>query len=85
MPKDYKSMDAGEMLYQMGFDAENWADAFDQLQGPSKPDKATMIGWFANALMAGYDHCDRKSRDISEFLSSEDKEELAKGLEVYYG
>lgn len=35
------------------FDARDWAQAFCKVN-PSV-DESTMIGWFANALMRGYD------------------------------
>jgi hypothetical protein len=34
-------------------DAKEWADAFCKRNSAS--DHATMIGWFANAIMTGYD------------------------------
>lgn len=37
------------------FDARDWAKAFCKLN-PSM-DEETMITWFANALMRGYDEC----------------------------
>lgn len=36
------------------FDANDWAEEFVRLF-PAGPDKATMVGWFANAIMAGHD------------------------------
>lgn len=41
------------------FNAEIWTDVWLKTieRSPSIPtDKGTMIGWFANAIMAGYDH-----------------------------
>lgn len=48
------------------FDAEDWANEFCRLNSAS--DKATMIGWFANAIMAGYDHAMRKNKLETEIL-----------------
>ncbi len=36
------------------FSADEWADEF-ALVFPNGPDKETMVGWFANAIMAGHD------------------------------
>ena len=41
------------------FDAQVWADAWLETLASNidiATDRATMIGWFANAIMAGYDH-----------------------------
>ena len=35
-------------------DAKVWAQEFRK-QHPDEADEAEMIGWFANAIMAGYD------------------------------
>ena len=35
------------------FDARDWAEAFCKIH--PAPDFDTMVGWFANALMRGYD------------------------------
>lgn len=45
------------------FDAQVWAKAFVEIarQHPQLAvDEGTMIGWFANALMRGYDECRRR-------------------------
>lgn len=36
------------------FDAKEWATAFCD-RFPQGPDHGTMLGWFANAIMTGYD------------------------------
>lgn len=44
--------------FTQSFDAREWAKAFVQhvKENPSiATDEATMIGWFSNALMRGYD------------------------------
>lgn len=42
------------------FDARDWAAAYCKLHGG---DETLMIGWFANALMRGFDeHVNRSSR-----------------------
>ena len=40
------------------FDAVDWAEAFMKTWGDRRHeiDRDLMIGWFANALMRGYDH-----------------------------
>ena len=46
------------------FDARDWAKAFvaHVNANPSIPtDEATMVGWFASALMCGYDECKRRT------------------------
>ena len=41
------------------FDAQVWAKEFCKRNTAS--DEGTMIGWFANAIMAGYDHAKREA------------------------
>jgi len=43
-------------------DAEVWASAFMQVMRAHSPlmDKGFMIGWFANAIMTGYDCAKRE-------------------------
>lgn len=45
------------------FDARDWAKAFCKIN--PQIDEETMIGWFANALMRGYDH--RVGEENAEF------------------
>jgi hypothetical protein len=40
------------------FDATHWVEEFAK-QHP-EIDQGEMLGWFANAIMAGYDHAHRK-------------------------
>ncbi len=44
------------------FDARDWAQAFLKINPNTGLDEGTMIGWFANALMRGYD--ERPARDL---------------------
>ena len=37
------------------FDAHEWAIEFDRIYPDHRPDSDTMLGWFANAIMTGYD------------------------------
>lgn len=55
---NYESMDGGDFLAAVGMDARLWADAFEQINPPT--DHGTMLGWFANAIMAGYDEANRR-------------------------
>lgn len=45
------------------FDAHAWAAEFDRIYPPekSRPDIDTMLGWFANAIMTGYDKAKNES------------------------
>lgn len=47
-------------------DAAVWADEFQRivLDGGIEVDKGLMLGWFANAIMAGHDHALRKYSSI---------------------
>ncbi len=51
------------------FDAVIWAEEWFKTikENPSIPtDRGTMISWFANAIMAGYDHAYREMRQRSK-------------------
>jgi len=37
------------------FDARDWTEAFQKTNPNSGIDEGTMLGWFANALMRGFD------------------------------
>lgn len=54
---NYKELDAPEFLSAVGTDASKWAEAFMQINGArlADIDESTMIGWFANAIMAMHD------------------------------
>ena len=43
------------------FDAHKWADEFDRIFPDKRPDTDTMLGWFANAIMTGYDIARREA------------------------
>lgn len=51
---DVEVQSSGELLAEIGTDADKWAEAFCRIF-PGKIDRDTMIVWFANAIMAGYD------------------------------
>jgi hypothetical protein len=44
------------------FDARDWAKAFLKVNPHCGLDEGVMIGWFANALMRGYDHQPKHDR-----------------------
>jgi hypothetical protein len=39
----------------MGMDGAKWTAAFMKLHSDKLPDEGNMLGWFCNAIMAGYD------------------------------
>lgn len=52
--------------FTQSFDARDWAAAFVahvQANPAIATDEGTMIGWFANAIMRGYDEHARKLRE----------------------
>lgn len=54
------------------FDARVWASEFVRIvkENPNIAlDEGTMIGWFANAIMAGYDHANRRNNELDEELN----------------
>lgn len=55
---NYRTMSSGEFLQAVGMDAKKWADAFEQINPPT--DHGTMLGWFANAIMAAHDIAQRE-------------------------
>jgi hypothetical protein len=63
---DYRSMTAGDFAQAVGIDAVKWTDAFYQILGNGGwNDRETVQGWFANAIMAGYDTANNR-RDAEE-------------------
>lgn len=49
------------------FDAMEWVAEFRRINGDNRPDDGTMLGWFANAIMAGHDEAMRRiARDNAE-------------------
>lgn len=63
-------MSSGELLSWMGTDAARWAEAFAMhakiVDDPS--DQGWLIGWFANAVMAGHDEEAAHSRSLADEL-----------------
>lgn len=63
-------MSSGELLAWLGTDATRWAEAFAAMaklvDDPSN--QGWLIGWFANALMAGADEERRHSRKLANEL-----------------
>ena len=63
-------------------DAQVWAKEWLKIvkKNPSiATDEGTMIGWFANAIMAGYDSCYRKYKfALTEDTYKDTKEALKK-------
>ena len=43
------------------WDAQEWAKEFRRIFPDKTPDEGTMIGWFANAIMTGYDTAKREA------------------------
>lgn len=59
------------------FDAVDWAEEFVRIvkERPTIPtDEAAMIGWFANALMRGFDEANRRhataQADLAELVAA---------------
>ncbi len=53
----------GDFLARVGMDGALWADGFRKMAlklGYSDMDEGWLIGWFCNAVMAGYDHAQRR-------------------------
>lgn len=48
-----KETDDGAFLSRMGTNAQVWANEFCKMYPEN--DEETMVGWFANAIMAGHD------------------------------
>lgn len=44
------------------FDARDWAKAFLRFNPDSNVSEDVMLGWFANALMRGFDECTARSQ-----------------------
>jgi hypothetical protein len=59
-------MNDAEALEYMGIDGKKWAEEFCKIARDKGHDldEGWMIGWFANAIMAGYD----KGRGISPII-----------------
>jgi hypothetical protein len=71
----YANLTSAELLAAIGTDASKWADAFLEISKkvPTVPsDRLTMVGWFANAIMAGYDWRDRENREAHTSVDPND-------------
>ena len=53
----------GALLTRLGTDAAKWAADFKRRFGDNVVDEGTMLGWFANAIMAGHDAALRAKGD----------------------
>lgn len=61
---------SAEFLLRLGTDGQKWAKEFVKIvkEKPSiATDEGTMIGWFANAIMAGYDKAQQEKKKDFEF------------------
>lgn len=69
-PRDYVKQ-APEVVtntnWVQSMDARVWADEFCKLN--TATDKGTMIGWFANAIMAGFDEATRRATAAPEVVA----------------
>jgi hypothetical protein len=55
------------------FDAQVWAKEFCKIN--TAIDEATMLGWFANAIMAGYDYAHREIKSKTEKILTAEVDE----------
>jgi hypothetical protein len=53
---NYVKMSSGELLHELGADGRKWAEAFQQRFPNTGVDSDTLLVWFCNAVMAGYDY-----------------------------
>ncbi len=51
----YRDLPGHIMIGHVGMDARRWAEAFVDLNRDKPISQDIMVGWFANAIMAGYD------------------------------
>jgi hypothetical protein len=70
------------------FDARDWAAEWLEViknHTDIPTDEGTMISWFANALMSGYDEANRRNRKKIERMERKMKSLIAenKGLKFY--
>lgn len=82
----------GDLLREVGIDGSKWAEAFmrlhigkllvgEEANPKTQVDEADMLGWFSNAIMAGFDEAERRQRvlrDAATALSQPDVERLVK-------
>lgn len=69
MTIDYRKMTAPQMMSVVGMDASKWSEAY--CQHFPDADEGTILGWFANAIMAGYDHGAKKACQDKDALIAE--------------
>ena len=50
-----QAMDSAQFLAFIGTDGHRWMQCFRALNPQCNVDDDTMLGWFCNAIMAGYD------------------------------
>ena len=75
------------MLPKNPFDAKQWVEMWlDTIKNnPNIPyDEGTMIGWFANAIMAGYDEAQRTMHDKRYEQVTESGEDALELLKEYF-
>lgn len=67
---NYKSMSGGDFLQAVGMDGKLWTDAFIQMWGDklNEIDHGLMLGWFCNAIMAGYDEYSKKNTTLTNAI-----------------
>lgn len=68
---NYKSLDDGEFLKAVGMDGKKWTEAFLQLHPEGSADHGLLLGWFCNAIMAGYDAATHKQSKELQQLRAE--------------
>jgi hypothetical protein len=61
-PQNEAPETAIEFLSRLGMDGKKWTDEFLKLK-PDATDFGVMIGWFCNAIMAGYDRANADNQE----------------------
>lgn len=82
---NYNELSDDKLLGVLGMDAAKWTAAFMQI-GPGKVghvDADAVLGWFANAIMAGYDEARR--RDAAAIAALEARVTELSGQLVFVG
>lgn len=76
---DYSAMSTAQFANALGMDGWKWSQAFCQRHPEVRFDE--MLGWFANAIMAGYDHGQGRGGPVPECcVSCGQDEELRMGV-----
>lgn len=76
---NYSAMNAAQFINALGMDGWKWSQAFCQKH--PEADFDDMLGWFANAIMAGYDHAQGRGGPVPEAcVSCGRDEELRMGV-----